>query len=395
MPLIPAATARRVLLAGAGLFANPERNAAPATVRRIVEQLGFVQVDTINVAERAHDHILRTRLDGYRPAHLRRLIERDRHLFEHWTHDASIIPAKWLHHWGWRFERERARRADRATGWWRTRLGDDPQGVIRAVRNRIRREGPLRARDFETPEGQRGPWWGWKPAKAALEHLWRTGELAIAARDGFEKVYDLMERVHPETDAASDEATYVDWACRTALDRLGTATPTELANYFAAVPIPAARTWAASAVESGDAIPVRIESANDTAPRAGVAHPDYRKRDARAGEPPERLRLLSPFDPVARDRKRLARLFDFDYRFEAFVPEAKREYGYYVLPVLDGERFVGRVDPKLHRDRGVLEVKGVWWEPGVRVTRRLEARLEEALWQWSEPLGAEAVEIAG
>jgi hypothetical protein len=380
--------ARRLLMHGQGLLLDPARRAAPAEVRRTTERMGFVQVDTINVVERAHHHILASRLDGYRPAMLRKLLERDRTLFEHWTHDASIIPTKWFNAWKHRFARYREK-GHSPNGWWARRIGGDAEAIIRHVRERIESEGPLMSRDFQH-DGPSEAWWGWKPQKAALEYLWRTGELMIARRENFHKVYDLTERVLTEQAAAPamKEAEVIDWACGAALDRLGVATPAELAAFFRHVTLKESAAWCDEARRCGEIVDVLVHAADGSAPRRAVARPDWRRRAARTPTPPDRMRLLSPFDPVLRDRRRALRLFSFDYRFEAFVPEAKRRFGYYVLPILEGDRFVGRLDPKLHRDFGELRVRRLWWEPAVRVTPRRRRALDDTLGRFAHSLGA-------
>jgi hypothetical protein len=373
---------------GLGLCADPARRAAPAEVERTIERMGYVQVDTISVLERAHHHILLSRLDGYRPAMLTELLEGKRRLFEHWTHDASIIPAVWLPQWRARFAHYR-RRALRANRWWAKRMGGEPRKVIAHVRRRIAREGPLRSRDFEHGDGERGPWWGWKPAKAALEYLWLTGALTIARREGFQKVYDLMDRVFPDAAGrAPSPRAHRDWACRTALERLGVATPKEIAGFFGAMTPADATAWGRDAVRRGEAAAVRVAGVDDAAPRPALARADWEERVRELDPPPERMRLLSPFDPLVRDRARALRLFGFDYRFEGFVPAPKRRYGYYVLPILEADRLAGRLDAKLHRDRGELVVNGVWWERSAgRVAERRRA-LAGALDALSAGIGA-------
>jgi hypothetical protein len=138
---------------------------------------------------------------------------------------------------------------------------------------------------------------------------------------------------------------------------------------------------------------VKVEAVDGTA-RNAWAVPDWEERAANLPPAPPRIRLLSPFDPILRDRRRCLRLFGFDYRFEAFVPEAQRQHGYYVLPILEGERLVGRLDPKLHRDRGLLEVRGLWWEPGLRKSKARQAALEAALDRLARFVGAERWSIA-
>jgi len=395
VPIIPAATARRLLLGAQGLLDDPRRKATPDVLQDLIERMGFVQIDSINVVDRAHHLTLSSRLQGYRPVLLERLLERQRRLFEHWTHDASAIPSAWYPYWKIRFERYRRKVLEHP--WWRERVGPDPERVVDHVRERIAREGPLMTRDFEDerPQGTDKTWWGWKPHKAALEYLWRTGELAIAGRVNFHKVYDLAARVVPEGDAAPrpSDAEHLEWACRSAIERLGMASPDEIAGFWRAVTLEEARAWCAAAAARGEIVPVQIETADGSKPRASWAVPDWESRAAALPSPPPRIRLLSPFDPILRDRKRTLRLFDFDYRFEAFVPGEHRKHGYYVLPILEGERLIGRLDPKVHREEGLLEVKGLWWEPKVKETKGRRAALEAALDRLAKRVGAERWEL--
>ncbi len=396
---IPAPTARRLLMGGQGLLADPARPATPAAVHGQIEAMGFVQVDTINIVERAHHTILRTRFDHYEPHLLHGLLERDRKLFEHWTHDASVIPVCWFHCWRVRFDRY-DRNGLRSNPWWARRMGGDPRPVIDHVLERIESEGPLMSRDFEhqRPEGENGAWWAWKPQKAALEFLWRCGRLSVARRENFHKVYDLTERVFPALNdrPAPAPEEHVDWACRAALERLGAATPGELAAFFGSISRVDAGRWCRTALARGDVVEVHVAphpDAGNAKVRTSVAFPDWSRRAARLPDPPDRLRLLSPFDPLIRDRDRAERLFGFRYRFEAFVPAARRTHGYYVLPILEGDRLVGRLDPRLDRHRGLLEVQGLWWEPKVRPTRARRAALEDEIAHFGAAIGAAEYEL--
>lgn len=387
--------ARMALLAGQGLLDDPaggKKRLTPAGLYHKVERMGFVQVDTISTVERAHQHILHSRCDDYRPEMLTKLLERDRKLFEHWTHDASIIPTAWWPHWQHRFKRYEKRAAS-PSAWWRQRIGKDPQAVIDHVIERITKEGALRSADFEHERTDSAGWWGWKPQKAALEHLWRAGMLSISKRVNFHKYYDLTERVLPEwyQTAASEHEAHIDWACTTALDRLGFATSGELFQFFRAITSVEARQWCTDAKRDGRVVEVIIESNNGTNPRKAFAFVNWKQRLKKLPGAPDRMRLLSPFDPVLRDRDRTLRLFSFDYRFEAFVPAPKRKYGYYVLPILDRDALVGRIDAKTHRDRGELVVNKLWWEPRIKPTRERTARLNEALERLAQFVGAERV----
>ena len=391
-----AAAARLLLLGAQGLLAEPARAATPKALLALVTRMGFVQLDSINYVERAHHLTLFSRSDGYRREHLARLLERDRSLFEHWTHDASAVPSEWFAHWKPRFARAGAR--IRGNRWWGERMGGDAEKVLDAVRERIAREGPLRSQDFEHERGASQAWWGWKPQKAALEYLWHTGELMVARRERFQKVYDLTERVFPELHRAPapTEEEHTEWACSTALERLVVATPKELADFWASIGPARAREWCGRAAREGRVVPIVVESSGaESKPKPAYAAPDWESRLARQPAPPARTRLLSPFDPVLRDRARAGRLFGFDYRFEAFVPEPQRKFGYYVLPVLEGERLVGRVDPKFERSEGALKIRRVFWEPDARPTRARVRGLEEAAERLARFLGAGRVEWPG
>ena len=363
--------ARRLVLHRQGLtrphhraFARP--GAGDDTLAATIDRLGFVQVDSIPHVERAHHMILHARSQAYRPSDLKRLHERERGVFEGWTHDASYIPAAFWPCWKHRFRRTRERLAAKFEQWQGPGFRDQCAPLLR----RIREGGPLRARDLEKPAADL-PMWQWHDGKAALEYLWRTGELVIAARDGFQKVYDLPERVLPREHLEGEvpEAAFIDWACRKAMDGLGFATPGMLARYLDLVTIAEAKAWAE---RENALVPVEV------AGRRFVARPDVLDP---VPDPPARLRALSPFDPVIRDRDRLAWLWDFDYRIEIYVPAAKRRWGYYVFPLLEGERMVGRVDMQAHRAKGRVEgrlhVSRVWAEGrwGAGRQRRLEGEL--------------------
>jgi hypothetical protein len=357
--LVPIAAARRLLLAGCALDRAPAR-ATKARVLATVRELGFVQVDSINSVERAHHLILHARLDGYEPAQLAHHTESSRALFEHWTHDASVIRSDWLPWWTHRFERSRARL--RESAWMRERLGRNWKKTIAEVRTALEERGPLATRDFPRPPRAGAGWWDWSPHKAALEFLWRTGEVAIHGRRGFEKVYDLAQRVHgplPDPPARED---LVSWACNAALERLGAATPREIAHYLWAITPAEASAWCTKAAKQGEIASVRLERVGRAA-RPGFARLDWKRAAARV-EIDTTPRLLAPFDPLLRERARLAELFAFDYRFEAFVPAAKRVHGYYTMPVLVGERLLARLDLATDRAAGELRVNRMWTENG-------------------------------
>ncbi len=389
--LIDNRTARRLFLARQGLAFPPHRKLDDAGLLALIEHLGFVQLDSIQTVERAHHMILFARNQTYRQKQLHRLVERDGALFENWTHDAAVIPSRFFPYWRLRFAREEARLRER----WRKWRGGDFEAELEDVLRHVSGNGRVMARelgnDDESGRKSSGGWWDWHPSKTALEYLWRCGHLAVAARDGFQKVYDLTERTLPRChlEAAPCEAETVDWACRSALERLGIATSGEIAAFWDLVTPAEAKAWCA-ARRGGELEEVMVANAQGGRPRAAFCFADA-DPGAELPEPPKRLRVLSPFDPLIRDRKRCERLFGFHYRIEVFVPAARRRYGYYVFPLLEGDRLIGRLDMKHERDSGALKVKGLWLEPKVKLSAARRNRLEAELERQRRFTGADRV----
>jgi hypothetical protein len=373
-PVISNRDARRLFLYKHALGERSSHPLGQPEVLSLVRRLGFVQLDSINTVERAHHMILFSRASGYARTLLSALHE-ERALFEHWTHDTSLLPMEDYPHWHHRF---RIANTPFSHPRWQAFEGTDPKKLIAEVRRRIRKEGPLATREFD--DTRRGPWWGWGPYKLALEYLYRTGELAIARRDGFAKVYDLAERVIPAElrKARPTRRQTVDWACREALARLGFGTAREIAGFFDLVEIAEARDWAKAALRRKEIVEI-VVSAADRSSWPAFALPAIESEIAALPPAHAPARFLSPFDPAIRDRKRALRLFGFDYTIEVFVPEKKRRYGYYVMPILEGERFIGRADLKAHRADKRMEVKGFWPEPPITFDRRRRRAFEAAV----------------
>ena len=349
--------------------------------------MGFVQIDSIATVERAHHMILFARNETYRPDLLTHLLEKDRSLFENWTHDASIIPTRFFPFWRPRFQRE----SERLRRVYRDWHGQDFESHLAELVSHIKENGPVMARDFNhlRPETARG-WWDWHPAKTALEFLWRTGRLAICRRQGFQKVYDLYENVIPAAHCQDDVDTqaFTDWVCWSAIDRLGIGTSGEISSFWDSISPAEAKTWCAQKVREGTLREVGVESSDNSTPRKAFARPELLERLDDIPEAPGRLRILSPFDPLIRDRKRLNRLFGFDYRIEIFVPAAKRKYGYYVFPLLEGERFIGRLEVKLDKTADALSVTSLWPEPNVTWGKTRQAALDSELERHRRFVGA-------
>ncbi|TYC63420.1 winged helix-turn-helix domain-containing protein [Rhodobacterales bacterium] len=374
---LPNSQARRLFLQKHGLSEAPKGPGKGDDLTAVIDRLGFVQVDSINTVARAHHMILAARRPAYKEKNLKHHLERDRLLFEHWTHDASVIPMTFYPHWRLRFERDRERLMSR----WRTWQQNDFETKFEEVLEKIRAHGPVTSASVgEEEERSNGGWWEWHPSKTALEFLWRTGQLAVRGRNSFQKVYDLTERVIPKPylDIRYEVRETVDWAARSALDRLGFATSGEIAAFWALITPQESKDWCLAAVKRGEIMEIEMECA-DGAWRKVFAYPQTLEEVPSLSEPAPRVRILSPFDPALRDRKRTERLFGFHYRIEIFVPEPKRRFGYYVFPVMEKDRLIGRIDMKALRADDRLHVRAFWPEPGVRISKGRLARLESEL----------------
>ena len=354
--------ARRIFLDRHALLETPQGPATSAALLSLIQRLGFVQLDSINTVARAHDLILFARKPRYRPCDLKRLYESDKGLFEHWTHDAAMIPLDYYPNWQMRRTRDTAKLRRQ----WRNGRRDGFEQQLQTVLKHIRDHGACGSSDVGQGEKRgSGGWWDWHPSKTALEYLWRSGALHVVGRKNFQKLYDLTERVlEPHiwaANAAPTEAQTIEWCCSGALDRLGFATSGEIAAFWAHTTAAEAKAWCAEARNKGEIEEIEV-TGMDGSIKQCFARPNAICDPAIAQKGTNRLRVLSPFDPALRDRKRAKFLFGFNYRIEVFVPEAKRVYGYYVFPLLQGERLVGRVDMKALRGEDALHIRALWPE---------------------------------
>jgi len=356
---LPLRTARRIALAAQGFAdARPTGVVDRRHLKRVVGRTGLLQVDSVNVFERAHHLPLFSRLGTYDRELLPLAAYRHRDLFEYWGHEASLLPVSTHPLLRWRMEQAAALEL----GWGRvTQVARERPDVVSAVLQRVTDGGPATAGELhaELDGGARpaGPWWDWSLAKAALEHLFWSGRVTTADRRGFTRVYDLPERVLPAAVLALPTPSPADAQrelVRLAARSHGVATEPDLRDYYRLRP-DESRAAVADLVEAGELLPVEVE---------GWRGPAYLSAGARV---PRRVRasaLLSPFDPLVWYRDRTARLFGFDYRIEIYVPAARRVHGYYVLPFLHDEALRARVDLKSDRQGGVLRVLASWLEPG-------------------------------
>ena len=343
--------ARKLALAAHGVTTpRPRGRIDRRHLRKVVDTIGLIQIDSVNVVCRSHYLPLFARLGPYDPELLHTLAA-DQELVEGWVHEATYLPARYHHLFEWR--RADAKNLDvrPKTAKWvsdNARLLDD---VLESVRH----SGPVAASDFEGRNVKRGPWWGWGDAKMALEWLFRTGDLGALRSTQFERRYDVMERVLP-SEFANVEPPSREEAHRTLLTMaagyLGVATVEELGDYHR-LKIGETRRHVRDLVDDGELLELSVE---------GWDRPGYVQADWKRSRRDCISTLISPFDPITWHRDRAERLFDFHYRIEIYVPKPKRIYGYYVLPFVHRNGIQARVDVKNDRHNSVLRVFSAWGE---------------------------------
>jgi len=359
-----AAAARRIALAAQG-FADPRPTGRVDArhIRRVLDRVGLLQLDSVNVFCRSHYMPVFSRLGPYPREALDKITAHTagpvrRELFEYWAHEASLIPVELQPYLRWRM----ARADDDAWGHMVRTARDFPQ-LIDETFELVTRQGPVRAGDtgIPRPDPRPGHMWNWHDGKVALEYLFWSGRITAARRVNFERYYDLPERVLPAeivgAPTPSDDEAQRELV-RVAARAYGVATEPDLGDYFR-LPRAESKLRVAELVEAGELLPVSVE---------GWKAPAYLWPDARRPRRIDARALLTPFDSLIWFRERAERLFGFRYRIEIYTPAAKRIHGYYVLPFLLGDSLVARVDLKSDRQAGVLRVQGAFAEPGVDVS---------------------------
>ena len=355
---LSAAEARRVALAAQGFADAPLGRAVDtrALRSRVIDKVGLIQIDSVNVLQRAHYLPAFSRLGEYDIGLLDKLSHyAPRRLFEYWGHEASLIPVELHPHLRWRMRRAH----DDAWGGMRRIAVERPE-LVAAVLEDLRARGPLTASQLahlDAPRAPKGPWWDWSDVKRALEFLFWSGEITSARRRRFERLYDVPERVIPAAVLAAptpDDDEAQRELLRVAARSLGVATEPDLRDYFR-LPSAESKARIPELVENGDLLPVTVE---------GWSAPAYLAPGARVPRKVGARALVGPFDSLIWERPRVERVFGMRYRIEIYVPKEQRVHGYYVLPLLLGDSLVARVDLKADRAASALLVQAAHTEPG-------------------------------
>ncbi|MBL7716696.1 MAG: YcaQ family DNA glycosylase [Bdellovibrionales bacterium] len=361
------------------LYAQGLTTPAPfgSSIPSALDHLGYVQIDTISVVERAHHHTLWSRIPSYQPQHLEDAV-RSKQILEYWSHAAAYLP---MH--AYRFTLPRKKQIEKEGHWHRR-----DRGEMKMVLDRIRAEGPLRSADFEKPKGAKsGPWFDWKPSKRALEQLFMEGKLMVIGRQGFQKIYDLTERSLPAgidtrfpTD--SERARHL---IETTLKAQGIATAREII-YLRRNVLPLVTAELKKGVHEGRLIPLQLEGSEDPY----FAWKETFESWLRSAPKPGLTQILSPFDSLVIQRKRVKNFFGMDYFIECYIPEPKRKFGYFCLPVLQGDRLVARLDAKSDRANKNLIIRSLHWEKGEKKNADIPS-LRKALVQFATFNGCEKI----
>ena len=376
--------ARQIILKSQLLAPGTANFSGRRGIVQIIDQLGYIQIDTLAVIRRSHHHTLWTRQPDYQEQLLDELQARDRLIFEYWTHAMSYQPMA-----DFRYSLPRMKNLQNPTNKWIKQLFQKYQNLLPVVLERIQKEGPLGSKDFKPPSvKKRGSWWDWNPTKTALELLFWRGDLMISERKNFQKIYDLTERVLPpdiNTNYPSPEELGQFLVVR-ALRGLGIARKREILKFMqpessrdSDLQIAGQEVISTALnqlLETGEVIAVQLESFPDdtfyaqrtTIERAGNIKPAD-----------QAVFLLSPFDNLIIQRDRIKRLFDFDYALECYLPPAKRKFGYFTLPILWHENFAGRLDPKADGKKRILFIHNMELDKNISHESEFILRLADKL----------------
>ncbi|EFM19593.1 MULTISPECIES: winged helix-turn-helix domain-containing protein [Pantoea] len=375
--------ARHLHLAAQGLLRAPAKRAVYQDLINCISRMSLLQIDTIHVVARSPYLVLFSRLGNYPQAWLEQALAQGE-LFEYWAHEACFIPRA-----DYRLLRHRMLSPERL-GWkYNAQWVADHQQAIAELLQQIRENGPVRAADFTHADNPKSGWWAWKPHKRHLENLFSAGELMVAERRNFQRVYDLRSRVMPDWQDelhGISEAEATRQMLMNSARSLGVFRAAWLADYYRLKRTPV-KDFIADAEAAGDLVAVNTEGLGEM-----WLHRDLLPLLETPLQATHST-VLSPFDPVVWDRKRALELFNFDYRIECYTPEEKRKFGYFVLPILHRGQIKGRLDARMLRQSKQLEIKKLWLEEKTRVTARFAADIRRAIERFAAWQGAESVAI--
>lgn len=401
-------TARRLAISKQHLAGKAPRNPTPETIMKLFRDLSYVQLDPTQTVAPSHLLVLWSRLGTFRESDLDRLLWKDRKLFEYWAHMASIVLTE-----DYPLYSPRMKRFHQGDRVWDVRLREwmkDNSKLKEYVLSEIRSRGPLSSRDFE--DRSEDAWdrarskWGLKPSdwssgrsvSRMLEFLFHDGTIMVAGRQGRQKVWDLSERClpgwTPKTSLTEAEVEYL--GAQKSLRALGVATPKEIAWHFLIRRYPNLRSTIEHLTSDSKILPVNLTDGPRVKGRFYIHADDVDTAEALSkGEWEPRTTLLSPFDNLVTDKDRTHLLFDFFFRLEIYTPKHKRKHGFYVLPILDGDRFVGRIDPLMDRLNERLVINAVHAEQGAAEGKAQAKRIAESIGELAEFLGAKEVVYPG
>lgn len=375
--------ARHLHLVAQGLLRAPAKRAVYQDLINCISRMSLLQIDTIHVVARSPYLVLFSRLGNYPQAWLEQALAQGE-LFEYWAHEACFIPRA-----DYRLLRHRMLSPERL-GWkYNAQWVADHQQAIAELLQQIRENGPVRAADFTHADNPKSGWWAWKPHKRHLENLFSAGELMVAERRNFQRVYDLRSRVMPDWQDelhGISEAEATRQMLMNSARSLGVFRAAWLADYYRLKRAPV-KDFIADAEAAGDLVAVNTEGLGEM-----WLHRDLLPLLETPLQATHST-VLSPFDPVVWDRKRALELFNFDYRIECYTPEEKRKFGYFVLPILHRGQIKGRLDARMLRQSKQLEIKKLWLEEKTRVTARFAADIRRAIERFAAWQGAESVAI--
>jgi len=316
----------------------------------IIKKLGYIQIDTISVVERSHHHILWSRMPEYKSNMLTDLLEKDKLIFEYWSHAASYLPMT-----DYKYSLIRKNNFSKKNKTW----GEANKKTIKMVYNRIKSDGPLQSKDFDDKKKGSSGWWNWKPSKDALDYLFHSGKLMISKRIGFQKVYDLAERILPDSTDINipSEKEFYKYLILNSISSFGISKQSEI-MYLRKYDRKMFAKVIKILLDEKLIVEVKIFGFDNDIYYSSILNLAQLNSEKNTNL----IHILSPFDNFIIQRKRIKELFEFDFQIECYLPQSKRKYGYFCLPVIYGDKFIGRLDAKAHRSAKLFQINNFFPE---------------------------------